>query len=147
MNELASDPLRCGFLLLNERDLCAVFRRQGDGVLDVFVDVGCWTAVDDDAVVVFGFFDDVSQYVDQFLLSFLDMQQLVYVDGVSLGFSTLGGLPVTVQTWGEVSSWRQAARGFRPRARQVPKMDASVILLSVPRSDRVPPLTLRLMTR
>ena len=26
-------------------------------------------------------------------------------------------------------------------------MDASVILLSVPRSDRVPPLTLRLMTR
>ena len=48
---------------------------------------------------------------------------------------------------GEVSSWRQAARGFRPRARQVPKTDASVILLSVPRSDRVPPLTLRLMTR
>ena len=48
---------------------------------------------------------------------------------------------------GEVSSWRQAARGFRPRARQVPKTDASVILLSVPRSDRVPPLTLRLITR
>ena len=46
-----------------------------------------------------------------------------------------------------MSSWRQAARGFRPRARQVPKMDASVILLSVPRSDRVPPLILRLITR
>ena len=27
-----------------------------------------------------------------------------------------------------MSSWRQAARGFRPRARQVPKTDASVIL-------------------
>ena len=70
-----------------------MFRQQGDGVLDVFVDVGCWTAVDDYAVVVFGVFDDVSQYVDQFLLSFLDRQQLVYVDGGSLGFSTLGGLP------------------------------------------------------
>ena len=91
MNELSSDPLRCGFLLLAKRDLCAVFRQQGDGVLDVFVDVGCWTVVDDDAVVVFGVFDDVSQYVDQFLLSFLDRQQLVYVDGGSLGFSTLGG--------------------------------------------------------
>ena len=45
-----------------------------------------------------------------------------------------------------MSSWRQAARGFRPRARQVPKTDASVILLSVPRSDRVPPLILRLIT-
>ena len=45
-----------------------------------------------------------------------------------------------------MSSWRQAARGFRLRARQVPKTDASVILLSVPRSERVPPLTLRLIT-
>ena len=92
MNELSSDPLRCGFLLLNKRDLCTLFRQQGNGVLDVFVDVGCWTAVDDDAVVVFEVFDDVSQYVDQFLLSFLDRQQLVYVDGGSLGFSTLVGL-------------------------------------------------------
>ena len=71
-----------------------MFRQQGYGVLDVFFDVGCWTAVDDDAVVVLGVFDDVSQYVDQFLLSFLDRQQLVYVDGGSLGFSTLGGLPL-----------------------------------------------------
>ena len=32
-------------------------------------------------------------------------------------------------------------------ARQVPKRDASVILRSVPCSERVPPLTLRLITR
>ena len=35
------DPLRRGFLLLAKRDLCTVFRQQGDGVLDVFVNVGC----------------------------------------------------------------------------------------------------------
>ena len=39
------------------------------------------------------------------------------------------------------------ARGFRPWARQVPKMDTSVILLSVPCPERVPPLTLRPTTR
>ena len=38
-------------------------------------------------------------------------------------------------------------RGFSPWARQVPKMDASVILLSVPCSERVPPLILRLTTK
>ena len=37
--------------------------------------------------------------------------------------------------------------GFIPRARQVPNKEARVILLLLPRCDRVPPLTLRLMTR
>ena len=32
---------------------------------------------------------------------------------------------------------------MRPCARQVPKTDARVILVSVPRGERVPPLTLR----
>ena len=36
---------------------------------------------------------------------------------------------------------------LRPCARQAPKIDASVILVAVPRSERVPPLTLRLTTR
>ena len=36
---------------------------------------------------------------------------------------------------------------MRPRARQVPKRDARVILLSLPASERVPPLILRLITR
>ena len=38
-------------------------------------------------------------------------------------------------------------RGLRPLARQVPKRDAKVILLSVPCPERVPPLILRLVTR
>ena len=46
-----------------------------------------------------------------------------------------------------MSSRRHSRKGFRPLARQAPKMDASVILLSAPCSERVPPLTLRLMTR
>ena len=46
-----------------------------------------------------------------------------------------------------MSSCRQEARQFRPGARQVPQREASVILLCVPGSERVPPLTLRLMTR
>ena len=36
---------------------------------------------------------------------------------------------------------------MRPRARQAPKRDAKVILLSLPASERVPPLILRLITR
>ena len=36
--------------------------------------------------------------------------------------------------------------GLRPCARQVPKIDARVILVSVPRWERVPPLILRLVT-
>ena len=36
---------------------------------------------------------------------------------------------------------------MRPCTRQVPNREARVILLSVPRADRVPPLILRLMTR
>ena len=36
---------------------------------------------------------------------------------------------------------------MRPLARQVPKRDAKVILLSVPCPERVPPLFLRLVTR
>ena len=36
---------------------------------------------------------------------------------------------------------------MRPLARQVPKRDAKVILLSVPCPERVPPLILRLVTR
>ena len=56
-------------------------------------------------------------------------------------------LAVTVQSCGEESSCRQALRGFSPWARQVPKREARVILLMLPRSDRVPPLTLRLTTR
>ena len=38
-------------------------------------------------------------------------------------------------------------KGFSPWARQVPKREARVILVSVPRSERVPPMTLRLTTR
>ena len=37
-------------------------------------------------------------------------------------------------------------RGLKPWARQVPKIEARVILVSVPWSERVPPLTLRLTT-
>ena len=33
VNERSSDPLRCGFLLLAKRYLCAVVCQQGDGVL------------------------------------------------------------------------------------------------------------------
>ena len=36
---------------------------------------------------------------------------------------------------------------MRPCARQVPKIDARAILVPVPRSERVPPLILRLITR
>ena len=46
-----------------------------------------------------------------------------------------------------MSSWRQAVRGFRPWARQVPKRELRVILASVPWLERVPPLILRLITR
>ena len=53
---------------------------------------------------------------------------------------------VTVQGWGEVSNCRQAVRGFKPWARQVPKIEASVILVAVPWSERVPPLIFRLIT-
>ena len=35
---------------------------------------------------------------------------------------------------------------LRPCVRQVPKIDARVILVSVPRAERVPPLILRLIT-
>ena len=35
---------------------------------------------------------------------------------------------------------------FKPFARQVPKTEARVILVSVPWSERVPPLTFRLIT-
>ena len=41
----------------------------------------------------------------------------------------------------------QAVRVLLPCARQVPKIDARVILVSVPGLERVPPLTLRLTTR
>ena len=37
--------------------------------------------------------------------------------------------------------------GLRACARQVPKIEASVILVSVPCAERVPPLTLRLTTK
>ena len=46
-----------------------------------------------------------------------------------------------------MSNRRHSRRGLRPLARQVPKRDAKVILLSVPCPDRVPPLILRLITR
>ena len=46
-----------------------------------------------------------------------------------------------------MSSRRHSRKGFRPLARQVPKRDARVILLSLPCSERVPPLILRLITR
>ena len=47
-----------------------------------------------------------------------------------------------------LSSWRQAARGLQAsRARQVPKTDASVILLSVPRSERDAAADLAIMPR
>ena len=36
---------------------------------------------------------------------------------------------------------------MRPLARQVPKRDARVILLSLPVSERVPPIIFRLITR
>ena len=55
-------------------------------------------------------------------------------------------LAVTVQTCGVVSNCRQAVRGFKAWARQVPKTEASVILVSVPWTDRVPPLIFRLIT-
>ena len=38
-------------------------------------------------------------------------------------------------------------KGFSPWARQVPKREARVILVSVPCSERVPPLILRLTTK
>ena len=37
-------------------------------------------------------------------------------------------------------------RGLKPCTRQVPKIEASVILVSVPAAERVPPLILRLIT-
>ena len=46
-----------------------------------------------------------------------------------------------------MSSRRHSGKGFRPLARQIPKRDARVILLSLPCSERVPPLILRLITR
>ena len=46
-----------------------------------------------------------------------------------------------------MSSWRVSRKGFRPLARQVPKRDDRVILLSLPCSERVPPLIFRLITR
>jgi hypothetical protein len=41
---------------------------------------------------------------------------------------------------------RHSAKGLSPRARQVPKMVASVILVAVPAGARVPPLILRATT-
>ncbi len=55
-------------------------------------------------------------------------------------------IPVTVQTCGEIRSCRQAVRVLRSCVRQVPQIEASAILVSVPRSERVPPLILRLIT-
>ena len=46
-----------------------------------------------------------------------------------------------------MSNRRHSRKGLRPLARQVPKRDASVILLSLPGCERVPPLILRLITR
>ena len=46
-----------------------------------------------------------------------------------------------------MSNRRHSRKGLRPLARQVPKRDASVILLSLPGCQRVPPLILRLITR
>ena len=54
-----------------------------------------------------------------------------------------------------MSNRRHSGKGLSPLARQVPKRDARVIpstrprtgLLSVPCSERVPPLILRLITR
>ena len=45
-----------------------------------------------------------------------------------------------------MSSRRQAVRGLKPWVRQVPKREASVVLVSVPGPERVPPLILRLIT-
>ena len=50
---------------------------------------------------------------------------------------------------GPLTDFRGSGEGskLRPLARQVPKRDAKVILLSVPCPERVPPLILRLVTR
>ena len=45
-----------------------------------------------------------------------------------------------------MSDCRQAVRGLKPWIRQVPKVEASIILVSVPWWERVPPLTFLLIT-
>ena len=46
-----------------------------------------------------------------------------------------------------MSNLRVSRKGLRPLARQAPKGEARAILLSLPCSERVPPLIFRLTTK
>lgn len=53
---------------------------------------------------------------------------------------------VSVQESGERRRTRQAVKGLMPRRRHVPKSEASVIFVSLPAVERVPPLIFRRIT-